>query len=201
MIALLSKTITDSQIEIDKILRIVYIPRMSMLHGSISEQAFVRFQAGDLIERGFDNRLVAQPKNPYTLLGYGWNCSKITQTSQGRFMSRVEKKLKWTDEIFKRQIGTTKEVFLSMLGILEAAHIERHKLGGNPNGLSVGDKLLITLKYYRHYITMETIGDEFGRSKSTVCRCRRVECRHNWKWCAAVVVGNGSIDCEVGRLC
>jgi hypothetical protein len=85
-------------------------------------------------------------------------------------MSRVEKKLKWTDEKFKRQIGTTKEVFLSMLDILEAAHIERHRFGGNPKGLSVGDKLLITLKYYRHYVTMETIGDEFDRSKSTICR-------------------------------
>jgi response regulator of citrate/malate metabolism len=85
-------------------------------------------------------------------------------------VSRVEKKLQWTDEKFKRQIGTTKKVFLSMLDILQAAHVERHKFGGNPNGLTVGDKLLITLRYYRHYDTMESIGDEFGRSKSTVCR-------------------------------
>jgi hypothetical protein len=86
-------------------------------------------------------------------------------------MSRVEEKLQWSDEKFKRQIGTTKEVFLSMLDILQTAHVERHKYGGNPNGLVVGDKLLITLRYYRHYDTMESIGDDFGRTKSTVCRC------------------------------
>jgi hypothetical protein len=51
------------------------------------------------VKIGGNIRLVAQPKNPYTLLGYGRNCSKITQTSQGRFMSRVEKKLKWTDAL------------------------------------------------------------------------------------------------------
>jgi type IV secretory pathway TrbF-like protein len=54
-------------------------------------------------------------------------------------MSRVEKKLKWTDKKFKRQIGTTKEVFLSMLDILQTAHVELHRLGGNPNGLTVGE--------------------------------------------------------------
>jgi hypothetical protein len=47
-------------------------------------------------------------------------------------MSRVEKKLQWTDEKFKRQVGTTKEVFLSMLDILQTAYVKLHEFGGNP---------------------------------------------------------------------
>jgi predicted DNA-binding protein YlxM (UPF0122 family) len=85
-------------------------------------------------------------------------------------MSRVEKKLKLSDEKFKRRIGTTKPVFLSMLDILETAHIQLHKLGGKPPDLTVGDKLLITLKYYREYTTMESIADDYDCSKSAICR-------------------------------
>ena len=67
-------------------------------------------------------------------------------------MTRIEKKLKLTDEKFKRRIGTTKPVFLLMLDILQAAYDELHQSGGKPPDLSVGDKLLITLKYYRECI-------------------------------------------------
>jgi hypothetical protein len=41
-------------------------------------------------------------------------------------MTRVEKKLKLSDEKFKRRIGTTKSVFLCMLDILETAHAQLH---------------------------------------------------------------------------
>ena len=85
-------------------------------------------------------------------------------------MSRVEKKLKLSDEKFKRRIGTTKPVFLTMLDILQTAYDKLHKSGGKPPDLTVGDKLLITLKYYREYTTMESIGDDYNCSKSAVCR-------------------------------
>ena len=62
-------------------------------------------------------------------------------------MTRVEKKLKLSDEKFKRRIGTTKLVFLTMLGILETAYVQLHQSGDKPPDLTVGDKLLITLKY------------------------------------------------------
>jgi predicted DNA-binding protein YlxM (UPF0122 family) len=85
-------------------------------------------------------------------------------------MTRVARKLKLSEEKFKRRIGTTKPVFLTMLDILETAHVKLHELGGKPNNLTVGDKLLITLKYYREYITMESIADDYDCSKSAVCR-------------------------------
>lgn len=85
-------------------------------------------------------------------------------------MERVGKKLKWNDEKFKRRIGTTKPVFLTMLEILTENHEKLHKTGGKPNDLSPGDKLLITLKYYREYVTMESLADDFNCAKSSVCR-------------------------------
>ena len=42
-------------------------------------------------------------------------------------MTRVEKKLKWSDEKFKRRIGTTKPVFQMMLDILQAAYYSGKK--------------------------------------------------------------------------
>jgi hypothetical protein len=85
-------------------------------------------------------------------------------------MDRIEQRLQWTDELFKLRVGTTKAVFHEMLALLQAAYIKLHEFGGNPKGLTVGDKLLITLKYYREYTTMDFIGVEYGCSKSTVCR-------------------------------
>jgi predicted DNA-binding protein YlxM (UPF0122 family) len=86
-------------------------------------------------------------------------------------MSRVEKKLRFSDEKFKRRIGTTKPVFQKMLAVLQVAHEKQHELGGKPlKRLSLGDKLLITLKYYREYVTMESLADDYDCSKSTIFR-------------------------------
>jgi predicted DNA-binding protein YlxM (UPF0122 family) len=85
-------------------------------------------------------------------------------------MNRVEQKLKLSDKTFKRRIGTTKPVFQTMLEILQAAYDKLHEPGGKPPDLTVGDKLLITLKYYREYTTMESIADDYNCSKSSVCR-------------------------------
>jgi hypothetical protein len=85
-------------------------------------------------------------------------------------MDRIEQRLKWSDELFKLRVGTTKPVFHEMHAVLQAKYIKLHEFGGNPKGLTVSDKLLITLKYYREYTTMDFIGVEFGCSKSTVCR-------------------------------
>ena len=48
-------------------------------------------------------------------------------------MTRVETKLKLSDEKFKRRIGTTKPVFQMMLDILQAAYDELYQSGGKGN--------------------------------------------------------------------
>ena len=81
-------------------------------------------------------------------------------------MERVDKKLRLSEEVFKRCVGTTKAVFQEMMDILQTAYNKLHESGGNPKGLNVGDKLLITLQYYREYRTMELIAADFGCSRT-----------------------------------
>lgn len=85
-------------------------------------------------------------------------------------MERVTNALKLPNQQFKRNIGVRKPVFHKMLRVLHTAYEKLHELGGDPHGLGIGDKLLITLQYYREYRTMEHIAIDYGCSKSTVCR-------------------------------
>ena len=88
-------------------------------------------------------------------------------------MDRVATRLQWSDEKFKLGIGTTKPVFRTMLEILQADFDKLHESGGAPPDLSVGDKLLITLKYFREYVTMESLANEYNCSKSSIHRSVR----------------------------
>ena len=55
-----------------------------------------------------------------------------------------------------------------MLAILEETFCKEHNKGGRPLKLSVLDKLVIMLCYYREYRTMESIAFDYQVSKSTV---------------------------------
>ena len=57
-----------------------------------------------------------------------------------------------------------------MLAVLQVAFDKLHEPGGKPPDLNFGDKLLITLEYYREYRTMERIGMSYGCAKSSVSR-------------------------------
>ena len=85
-------------------------------------------------------------------------------------MERAQKALKLPNKQFKRIIGTTKSVFQRMTHVLQVAYDQAHEPGGKPPDLSVSDKLLITLQYYREYRTMEHIGIDYCCHKSTVSR-------------------------------
>jgi len=87
-----------------------------------------------------------------------------------KLMERATKALKLPNAQFKRVIGTKKSVFQRMTHILQVAYDKLHAPGGKPPDLSVSDKLLITLQYYREYRTMEHIAIDYECSKSTVCR-------------------------------
>jgi hypothetical protein len=85
-------------------------------------------------------------------------------------MERAKKALKLPNQQFKRVIGTPKSVFPKMMAVLNVAYEKLHEAGGTPPDLSVGDKLLLTLQYYREYRTMEHIGIDYGCSTSAVSR-------------------------------
>ena len=74
-----------------------------------------------------------------------------------------------SESVFKRLYGVKPDTFEKMLAILQKEYDKMHKSGGSPPKLTIKDKLTITLKYLREYRTMESIGADYGVSKSTVC--------------------------------
>ena len=73
------------------------------------------------------------------------------------------------EAVFKRLYGVKPDTFEKMKEILQKEYNKLHKAGGSPPKLAVQDKLMATLKYYREYRTMESVGAEYGVSKSTIC--------------------------------
>ena len=69
---------------------------------------------------------------------------------------------------YQKYLGVKKETFDVMLQILEKDYQRRHKMGGRPAKLSVLDKLMIMLQYYREYRAMDSIAFDYGVSKSTI---------------------------------
>lgn len=67
---------------------------------------------------------------------------------------RIEK-LKEKD--YQKYFGVNKATFDKMLKILEEADRYKRIKGGRPSVLSVPDKLVIMLQYYREYRTMDNI--------------------------------------------
>ena len=77
-----------------------------------------------------------------------------------------EKRIKKIKENkYQELFGVKKETFDEMLKVLNAEYEKSHRKGGRPSVLSVLDKLIIMLEYYREYRTMEHIAFD----KSTVC--------------------------------
>jgi transposase-like protein len=85
-------------------------------------------------------------------------------------MRQKTKKKDEKEEAFKRLFGVNRETFEKMKSILQKEYDELHRQGGSPPKLSIEDKMTITLKYYREYRTMESIGTDYGVNKSTVCQ-------------------------------
>lgn len=58
-----------------------------------------------------------------------------------------------------------------MVKILKDAYAARAKKwrGGRKKKLSVEEQLILTLKYYRYYITQKALAFEFGVGEATVC--------------------------------
>jgi predicted DNA-binding protein YlxM (UPF0122 family) len=70
---------------------------------------------------------------------------------------------------YQRLLGVKKATFDKMIAILKKAYKQEHLMGGHPPKLSVLDKLIIMLGYYREYRPMENIAFDYGVAKSTIC--------------------------------
>ncbi|MBD5142968.1 MAG: transposase family protein [Ruminococcus sp.] len=84
-------------------------------------------------------------------------------------MDNEKRIAKLKEKDYQKYFGVTKETFAIMYKILDEKYQEEHKWGGRPSVLSVLDKLVIFLQYYREYRTMEHIAFDYNTNKSTVC--------------------------------
>lgn len=84
-------------------------------------------------------------------------------------MNNEERIEKLAEEKYQEVFGVKKRTFNRMLNILEENFQQKHKKGGRTPTLSVLDKLVIMLQYYREYRTMQNIAFDYGVQKSTIC--------------------------------
>lgn len=92
------------------------------------------------------------------------------------------------DENFKEIIGVKKVTFDAMVKILKDAYAARPKKwrGGRKKKLSIEEQLILTLKYYRYYITQKALAFEFGVGEATVC--------DTIKWVENVLIKDGTFS-------
>ena len=83
-------------------------------------------------------------------------------------LDRYEKALKLSDENFKQVIGVKKQTFEVMIEILILAYQDKHKRRGRHAKLSIQDMLLMTLKYWRQYVTQLELSIEFQVGEATI---------------------------------
>ena len=81
-----------------------------------------------------------------------------------------EQAQKLTETQFKRYFSIERATYQHMLKILQEAYTEQHKKGGRKAKISLENKLMITLNYYREYRSQFHLGQDFGVSESAVCK-------------------------------
>ncbi len=72
-------------------------------------------------------------------------------------------------EAFKRLTGVKPEVFGQLVGVLREAET-RKKKSGRPSKLSLEDKLLLAMSYWREYRTQFHLAASYGLHESTANR-------------------------------
>ena len=86
-------------------------------------------------------------------------------------IDNIERIKKLKKENYQKIFGMKKDTFDKMLKLLNETYETEHLRGGHPPKLSVLDRLVIMLSYYRDYRTMENIAFDYGVAKSTICEC------------------------------
>ena len=72
------------------------------------------------------------------------------------------------DDQYKTLLGVDKPTFDKMYSILVDAYNKLHEKGGKPPVLTVLDKLIITLGYWREYRAYRNIAFDYGVSKTAI---------------------------------
>ena len=86
----------------------------------------------------------------------------------GGIIDNIQRMNKLKEKEYKSVLGVDKNIFDEMLKILNDNYHKKHLRGGTPPKLSVLDKLIIMLTYYREYPSMQHIAFNYGVAKSTI---------------------------------
>ncbi|UZQ29491.1 MAG: transposase family protein [Spiroplasma phoeniceum] len=84
------------------------------------------------------------------------------------------------DKEWLRLTGIKQDIFNKMLDILQVAEIEKFKKGGKTNKLSLENRPLMTLSYWREYRTYFHLAKSFDISESS--------CYRNIKWIEDILI-------------
>lgn len=84
-------------------------------------------------------------------------------------MDNIKRIAKLKEEEYQELFGVKKTTFDKMYEILTEQFQKEHARGGKPPKLSVLDKLIIMLCYYREYRTMQHIAFDYEVTKATIC--------------------------------
>ncbi|MBW3058726.1 MAG: IS5/IS1182 family transposase [Spiroplasma poulsonii] len=95
------------------------------------------------------------------------------------------------DREWLRLTGIKKSTFNKMLDILKVAEIEKFKKGGKTNKLSLENRLLMTLLYWREYQTYFHLGKSFDISEAN--------CYRNIKWIENILIKNSDFQQLAGK--
>lgn len=103
-------------------------------------------------------------------------------------MKIYEKAVKLNEKDFKEIIGVKRSTFETMVKKLKDAYaaIPRKWRGGRKKKLSIEEQLILTLKYYRHYVTQKVLAFEFGVGEGTVC--------NTIKWVEETLIKDGTFS-------
>lgn len=85
-------------------------------------------------------------------------------------MEKYERLKQMKPTVFKRLVGVKKEIFEEMLKSYSLYEMNKKRLGGRPNKLSVETRLLMMLEYYREYRSLGHIALDYQVSEPTVWR-------------------------------
>lgn len=84
-----------------------------------------------------------------------------------------EKLVDVSNREFKRLVGIKYKTFKRMVKIITEAEKIKKAKGGRPSDLSVENRILMTLEYWREYRTYFHIGVTYGYSESAAFQCIR----------------------------
>ena len=81
--------------------------------------------------------------------------------------NKYERAMELSDSRFKMLVGVNKETVILMIEILREAYNRKHKCRGRHSKLSIELMLMMTLEYWRQYVTYFELGFEYGVAEST----------------------------------